>query len=241
MKEIISQINKSIKKYNLIKSGDKIAVGVSGGKDSLVLLTALAQYKKYSKIKFEIIAITVDQTNGKTDYMPLKNYCKTLGVKYYKENSKIFDIVFNIRKEKNPCSLCSKMRRGLLNSTAKKLGCNKVALAHNQDDLIETFLLSLIYESRLSTFKPITYLSKIGLTVIRPLIFTPEDIIKLKCKNMPIIENICPVNHKTKREEIKNVLKILEKINKKIKNQIFNAIISSERYNLFDNLLKNSD
>ncbi len=238
MKKIISAINNAIKKYSMIDDGDKIAVGLSGGKDSLVLLSALSQYQKHAKKKFSLIAITIDQTNGKTDFSPLKDFCKHLGVEYHIENSEIFDVVFEIRKEKNPCSLCAKMRRGILNSTAKKLGCNKVALAHHSDDLIETFFLSLFYEARLSTFLPVTYLSNTNITAIRPLIFATEESIKNASINMPIIKNICPVNHKTKREEIKLFLSNLEEKNPKIKEQILNAIISPERYNLFDKLLK---
>lgn len=238
MKKIISAINNAIKKYSMIDDGDKIAVGLSGGKDSLVLLSALSQYQKHAKKKFSLIAITIDQTNGKTDFSPLKDFCKDLGVEYHIENSEIFDVVFEIRKEKNPCSLCAKMRRGILNSTAKKLGCNKVALAHHSDDLIETFFLSLFYEARLSTFLPVTYLSNTNITAIRPLIFATEESIKNASINMPIIKNICPVNHKTKREEIKLFLSNLEEKNPKIKEQILNAIISPERYNLFDKLLK---
>ena len=144
MKKIIGEISRACKKYSLIEDGDKIAVGLSGGKDSLVLLYALSEYQKHSKEKFQLIAITIDQTNGQTNLQPLLDFCKKIGVELTIVPSQIFDVVFNIRKEKNPCSLCAKMRRGALNGEAKKLGCNKVALAHHCDDLIETFFLSLI-------------------------------------------------------------------------------------------------
>ena len=202
MKKIIGEISRACKKYSLIEDGDKIAVGLSGGKDSLVLLYALSEYQKHSKEKFQLIAITIDQTNGQTNLQPLLDFCKKIGVELTIVPSQIFDVVFNIRKEKNPCSLCAKMRRGALNGEAKKLGCNKVALAHHCDDLIETFFLSLIYEGRLSTFKPKTYLSNVDITAIRPLIFTSEKSIINSSKNLPIIKNICPANHKTKGKKL---------------------------------------
>lgn len=234
MKKIIGEISRACKKYSLIEDGDKIAVGLSGGKDSLVLLYALSEYQKHSKEKFQLIAITIDQTNGQTNFQPLLDFCKKIGIELTIVSSQIFDVVFNVRKEKNPCSLCAKMRRGALNGEAKKLGCNKVALAHHCDDLIETFFLSLIYEGRLSTFKPKTYLSNVDITAIRPLIFTSEKSIINSSKNLPIIKNICPANHKTKREEIKLFLQETEKKFPKFKEKALNAIISSERYNLFD-------
>ena len=234
MKKIIGEISRACKKYSLIEDGDKIAVGLSGGKDSLVLLYALSEYQKHSKEKFQLIAITIDQTNGQTNLQPLLDFCKKIGVELTIVPSQIFDVVFNIRKEKNTCSLCAKMRRGALNGEAKKLGCNKVALAHHCDDLIETFFLSLIYEGRLSTFKPKTYLSNVDITAIRPLIFTSEKSIINSSKNLPIIKNICPANHKTKREEIKLFLQETEEKFPKLKEKTLNAIISSERYNLFD-------
>lgn len=234
MKKIIGEISRACKKYSLIEDGDKIAVGLSGGKDSLVLLYALSEYQKHSKEKFQLIAITIDQTNGQTNFQPLLDFCKKIGVELTIVPSQIFDVVFNVRKEKNPCSLCAKMRRGALNGEAKKLGCNKVALAHHCDDLIETFFLSLIYEGRLSTFKPKTYLSNVDITAIRPLIFTSEKCIINSSKNLPIIKNICPANHKTKREEIKLFLQETEEKFPKFKEKTLKAIISSERYNLFD-------
>ncbi|MGN0748763.1 MAG: ATP-binding protein [Christensenellales bacterium] len=240
MRKILSQLRSAIEKYNLIEDGDKIAVGLSGGKDSLVLLSALSNYRIFSPVKFDLIAITVDQTNGETDFSCLSNFCEKLNVEFYVEKTEIFNIVFNERKEKNPCSLCAKLRRGILNSTAKKLGCNKVALAHHKDDLLETFFLSLFYEGRLSTFSPKTYLSNVDITAIRPLVFTDEKTIISASKDLPIVKNICPANHKTKREDMKNFLADLEKKMPNVKNQIFNAITSPERYNLFDKFLKNN-
>ncbi len=237
MQHILSKMRKAIETYDLIEEGDKVAVGVSGGKDSLVLLSALARFQKFSSKKFELIAISIDQTNGETNFAPLENFCKDLGVKLHIIKTDIFDVVFNIRKESNPCSLCAKLRRGNLNSAAKNLGCNKVALAHHSDDLIETFFLSLFYEGRLNTFMPKTYLSNTDITSIRPLIFVDEEAIIEVSKTYPIIKNICPANHHTKREEIKLFLADLERKMPDVKKQILNAIINPERYNLFDKII----
>lgn len=237
MQKIINSMHKAIQQFNLIEEGDRVAVGLSGGKDSLVLLSALASYRRFSPAKFDVVAITVDQTNGQTNFEPLVEFCKQINVEFHVVKTEIFDIVFNIRKEKNPCSLCAKLRRGTLNSSAKNLGCNKVALAHHADDLVETFFLSMFYEGRLSTFSPKTFLSNVNLTAIRPLIYVDEKSIINEAKNLPIITNICPANHKTKREEIKQFLADLEAKKPKIKGLILRAITSPERYNLFDKFL----
>ena len=229
MSKILSQTVKAIRKYNMIENGDKVAVGISGGKDSLALLQVLSEYKKFNGVDFELIAITIDQTGGKTDFSPVKEMCEKLGVEYHLIPSDIFDPVFHVRKEKNPCSLCAKLRRGYLNSEAKKLGCNKVALAHHVDDYIETFFLSLFYEGRLNSFSPVTYLSNTDITAIRPLVFVEENDIVAFSKNLPIIKNICPANHKTKREEIKNFIKKLDIDFPSSKKQIKNALLNNEK------------
>lgn len=234
MQRILSAMRKAIEEFDLINEGDKIAVGLSGGKDSLILVSALAMFRRFSPKNFDLVAITIDQTNGETNFQPLVEFCKQIDVEFHVVKTEIFDVVFNIRKEKNPCSLCAKLRRGNLNSFAKSLGCNKIALAHHSDDLIETFFLSLFFEGRLSTFAPKTYLSNTDITAIRPLILVDEKSIINASKNMPIVKNICPANHKTKREEIKLFLANLEAKKPRIKSQILNAIISPERYNLFD-------
>ena len=233
MRKILSLMRKICEEENLILKGDKIAVGLSGGKDSLALLKTLNEYRKFIFPYFDLIAITVDLTSGKTDFSPLKRYCENLGVEYEIVPSNVFEIVFDIRKEKNPCSLCANLRRGILNSKAKELGCNKVALGHHRDDLIETFILSLFFEGRLSTFKPKTYLSKTDLTVIRPLLYVEEKSIINISKDLPIVHNICPVDKKTERERAKTVLEYLEKNYPDCKEKLFSAIIHKERYNLF--------
>lgn len=234
MQKILSLLRKACSEYNLIENGDKICVGVSGGKDSLTLLKALDLYQKFSKEKFDLCAVAVDLSGGKNDYSKIEDFCKEIGVDFTKVNSDVFEVVFEKRKEKNPCSLCANMRRGILNSTAKSLGCNKVALGHHKDDFIETFLMSLFYEGRMSTFKPKSYLSRIDLTAIRPLIYCDEDDIKRVSSNFPVLKNLCPVDKYTKREETKNILKELDHNFNGSKEKIFSALIHKERYNLLD-------
>lgn len=236
MRKILSLIRKLCSEQNLIEEGDKIAVGISGGKDSLVLLTALKKLQSFYDKKFEIMGISIDLSNGKMDFTEVENYCRKLNIPYHKEVSNVFEIIFEIRKEKNPCSLCANMRRGLLNATAKKLGCNKVALGHHLDDLIETFILSLFFEGRLSTFLPKTYLSRVDITAIRPMLLVSEDEIINNSKNLPVVKNTCPADKHTKREEAKEILKELDKKYPDSKQKILTAITHPERYNLWKNI-----
>lgn len=236
MQKILGGLRKACQTYELIEDGDKIAVGLSGGKDSLTLLAALKRYQSFSEKKFALIAISIDLSGGKSDYSEIAKFCENLGVEFYLERSNVFEIIFDIRKEKNPCSLCANMRRGLVNSKAKELGCNKLALGHHKDDLIETFIISLFFEGRLSTFKPKSYLSRIGITVIRPLIFCSEDEIIKVSKDYPVLKNLCPADKHTQRENAKQILAGFEKSYPLCKEKIFNALIHSERYNLFDKI-----
>lgn len=234
LQKLLSKFRKCVEQYNLIEENDKIAVGLSGGKDSLVLLTLLAAFQRFSPKKYELVAISVDLFNGKSDYSKITKYCESLGVKYHVINSQIYDIVFTERKEKNPCSLCAKLRRGILNNYAKELGCNKVALGHTKDDLIETFFLSLFYEGRLSTFAPLTHLTNLDIFVIRPMLFISEHETINESKTMPVFFNCCPANHKTQREYIKNLLKDIKTDIPIAIDRTFRAIISPESYNLYD-------
>lgn len=234
MQKVLSFLRRAVDEYKLIEDGDKIAVGVSGGKDSLVLLKGLANYSIFSKEKFSIVAITIDMFGGKSDFSEIEKMCLDLGVEYHKVPSDIYQIVFEERKESNPCSLCAKLRRGMLNTTAIKLGCNKLALGHSADDVVHTFLLSLFYEGRLSTFLPKLYMDRTGMTVIRPLILTDEKYIKAVAKTLPVKKSDCPVDKLTKREYTKDVLKMIGKDVPEIKDRIFGAITHPERYNLFD-------
>lgn len=234
MRKILSLMRKLIEQYNLIENGDKIAVGVSGGKDSLTLLSALKEYQKYINPNFQIEAIAVDLSNGKMDYSSIEKYCQTLQVPFHLINSNVFEIIFEIRKQKNPCSLCANMRRGLLNTAAKNLGCNKVALGHHADDLVETFLMAMFFEGRLYGLQPKSYLSKTKLTVIRPMLLIEENEIKKASKNMPVIKNLCPQDHFSQRENAKKILQKLNENYPNSKNKILNAIINSKRYNLWN-------
>ena len=234
MQKILGGLRKACEQFNLIEDGDKICVGISGGKDSLTLLSALARYQKFSPQKFSLVAVAIDLSGGKHDYSHIEKFCKGLNVPFDKVNSNVFEVVFEIRKEKNPCSLCANMRRGLLNSRAKALGCNKVALGHHKDDMIETFLISLFFEGRLSTFKPKSYLSNTDLFVIRPLIFCSEEEIKRVSEGYPILKNTCPADKHTERERAKNVLENFEKLYPNCKEKLFTALVHTERYNLLD-------
>lgn len=241
--KMLSYLRKGITKYNMIKDGDKIAVGVSGGKDSVTLLKLLAEYKRFSPERFELLAITVDLNfeNSPTDYTPIKELCDSLGVEYIIEKTEIGKIVFDVRKETNPCALCSKMRKGALNNLAKEKGCNKVALGHHADDMTDTMLLSLFYEGRLSTFAPKSYLDKIDLTLIRPMIMTREMDVIAYSKTLPVVKSCCPANKQTKREYVKNLVSEVAKEIPNVRDMLFTALIHPERYNLFDKFEKQID
>lgn len=236
MQKVLSTMRKAIEKYRLIQDGDKIAVGVSGGKDSLVLLKALSDFKKFGLYEFDIVAVTIDIYSGEVDYSNLKKFCDEINVELYIEKTDIKHIVFDIRKESNPCSLCAKMRRGALNSVCNRLGCNKLALAHHLQDVVTTFFMSLFYEGRLSTMLPISYMSKTNIILIRPLYLTEESRIIHASKDMPILKSKCPANDNSKRKEIKELVARLEKEIPLSKKRIEHAILSSESYNLLDKL-----
>ena len=241
--QMLSRLRRGISEYQLIRDGDKIAVGVSGGKDSVTLLKLLAEYQKFSPEKFELIAITVDlKFKGEpTDFSPIQKLCDELGVKYYIESTDIGQIVFDLRKESNPCALCSKMRKGALYSKVKELGFNKIAIGHHSDDLLDTFMLSLFYEGRLNTFAPKSYLDKSDLTLIRPMIMVRESEVTSYAKNLPIVDSCCPANKQTKREYVKNVISEVATEVKNVREMMFTALTHPERYNLFDKFEKQID
>ena len=239
MQKVLSSMRKAIQKYDLIQDGDRIAVGVSGGKDSLVLLKALSDFKKFKLYDFEIFAVTIDIYSGEISYDKLEKFCNEINVPLIIEKTDIKHIVFDIRKEKNPCSLCAKMRRGALNSVCKKLNCNKLALAHHLQDVVTTFFISLLYEGRLSTMLPKSYMSRTGITLIRPLYLTHEKKIINCSKNYPILKSQCPANDNSKRKEITDFIKQLDKQFPLSKKRIETAILSDESYNLLDKLGKN--
>ena len=228
MQRILGYLRKAIQDYNMIQDGDRIAVGVSGGKDSLVLLKGLVLLKRFIGIDYDVVAVTLDPCFGgvETDYTYVSQLCEELGIEYILKRTNIGQIVFDIRKETHPCSLCAKMRRGALHETAKELNCNKLALGHNQDDVVETFMMNLFVEGRIFVFAPVSYLSRRDLTVIRPLALAPEKEIRTAANRngLNIVKSKCPVDGHTKREETKLALSEQEKLDKGFKERIFGAI-----------------
>lgn len=225
LKRLLSYTRKAVDDYHLIDPGDKIAIGISGGKDSLTLLYALNGLRRFYPNPFEIIAVSVD-LGFPIDLGPIRQLCEDLDVEYHVVSTDIARIVFQERQEGNPCSLCAKMRKGALNESVKKFGCNKVAYAHHKDDVVETLLLSMIFEGRFHTFKPLTYLDRMQLHVIRPLLYVEEaDIIGFKNKmDLPVVKNPCPADGYTKREYAKELLRSMNKDHPGTKERLFTAI-----------------
>lgn len=208
MQKILGYVRRAIEHYNMIEEGDKIAVGLSGGKDSITLLMALKSLQRFYPKHFDLIAISVNPGFEFFNSEFLKNTCEKIGVPYIEAKSDIKEIVFDIRKEKNPCSLCANLRRGILNSVAVQQGCNKLALGHNEDDVLETFFLNLLYAGNLSIFAPISYMDRSEITLIRPLIYAPEKDIRnfIKKNNIKVMPKTCPMDGVSKREYMKNLL-----------------------------------
>ena len=214
LQQVLSYVRKAVDDYHMIEEGDKIAVGISGGKDSLTLLYALHALRRFYPKHFDIHAVTVDLGFGNLDLSRIEAICsQELQIPYTIVKTDIANIIFEQRKESNPCSLCAKMRKGALNEAIKKEGCNKVAYAHHKDDVVETMLMSLIYEGRFHTFSPVTYLDRMDLTVIRPLMYMNEaDVIGFVNKNqVPVVKSPCPADGYTKREYVKQLLKKLNR------------------------------
>lgn len=221
-------MRKAIQEFDLIQNGDKIAVGVSGGKDSLVLLKGLVMLKRFIGIDYEVVAITLDPRFGGTDgdYSSVDEMCKEMGVEYILKRTHIGEIVFDVRQETNPCSLCARMRRGALHDAAKEAGCNKIALGHNYEDVVETFIMNLFNEGRLGCFAPKSYLSRKDITMIRPLVFAPEkDIRSAANRNeLKIVKSKCPADGHTSREKTKQFLAERDKADKGFSDRIFGAM-----------------
>lgn len=226
LQQLLSYTRKAVDEYQMIQPRDKIAVGISGGKDSLTLLYALHGLRRFYPNHFDLQAITVSLGYENFDLSAIRALCRQLDVPYTVVDSEIARIIFDERKEENPCSLCAKMRKGAFNQEAKRLGCNKVAYAHHKDDIVETMLLSLIFEGRFHSFSPRTYLDRMDLTVIRPMMYVNEaDVIGFQHKyQLPVVKNPCPADGHTKREEAKDLLRQLNLQYPGVKNRMFTAI-----------------
>ena len=227
LQQVMSLTRKAIDDYHMIDEGDKIAVGISGGKDSLTLLHALNGLKRFYPNKFELVAITVDLGFKNIDFARIKAMVEEMGLSYHIVSTDISQIIFEDRKESNPCSLCAKMRKGALNQLAKELGCNKIAYAHHKDDVVETMLMSFIYEGRIHTFSPITYLDRMDITLIRPLIYVNEaDVVGFKnLYDLPVQKNPCPADGYTKREYAKDLIKQINEDSPGVADRLFHAVI----------------
>ena len=230
MQKLIGLVRRCVEDYRMIEAGDRIGVGVSGGKDSLALLVFLAELRKYNHNPFQVEAITIDMGLG-MDYSGIEQLCKELDVPFHLVKTEIGPIIFDHRKEKNPCSMCAKMRRGALNNAILENGMNKLALGHHYDDAVETFMMSLIYEGRISCFQPVTDLDRTGIIQIRPMLYIHEKTIDsfVKRQELPVLTNRCPVDKTTKRTEVKSLVYELSKTYPDLKERIFGAM---QRYPL---------
>lgn len=230
MKRITSYVRKAIEDYDMIEAGDRVAVGVSGGKDSLILLGALAGLSRYYPKKFSVVALTLDM-GYRADYTAIRQYCESLGVEHIVKYTNIKEVVFDERKESNPCSLCAKLRRGALNDFAIENGCRRVALGHHNDDVLETFFLSMVYEGRLSCFSPVTYLDRTDLYQIRPMIYVRERDIRgaVRRLDIPVLHNPCPADGYTKRQYMKELITQIDReTTQGFKTRLFTAIKNSK-------------
>ena len=236
MKKVLGCIRRACEDFHLIEDGDIVAVGVSGGKDSLLLLYALSLYRKFAPQRFEVKGLTLTMGLEPFDTSKVAALCEKLGEEYMVRPTEIGRIIFEERHETNPCSLCAKMRRGALNDLAKECGCNKVALGHHRDDALETLLLCLLHEGRIHTFHPKSYLSKADLTVIRPMVYLPEKHIIHVAREMqlPIIPSPCPANGATEREEMKYLLDSLCKLYPNAREMMLSALQNEAQYGLWN-------
>ena len=236
MKEILGCIRRADQDFGMIKAGDKVAVGVSGGKGSLLLLYAMALYRKFCPNPFELEALTLTMGMEPFDVSGIRELCERLEVPYIVRETEIGKVIFEERKEKNPCSLCSKMRRGALNELCVERGVNKLALGHHRDDAEETLLMSLFYEGRFHTFQPVTYLSRTGITQIRPMLYISEKNIihQARVLNLPVVKSPCPADGYTKRQDMKELLDYICRKIPNARDQMLSALRNKEQYGLWD-------
>lgn len=228
MQKLMSRMRAAMEKYDMIQDGDKIAVGLSGGKDSVALLAALAEMRRFYPRKYEIVAITADMRfNGEdADFSELENLCRRLDVQYVIKRTELADIIFNIRKETNPCSLCAKMRRGILHDIAIENGCNKVALGHHMDDAVETFFMNLLKGGTVGSFCPVTYLSRKDIYVIRPMVLATESLVAgaVKHCNLPVVKSKCPMDKTSERQKTKELVASLNKEYPQLREKVIGAM-----------------
>ncbi len=228
LRSVLGLTRHTIEKYNMIEAGDRIAVGVSGGKDSVLLLVTLAKLRQFHTVPFSITAITLDPffNDQKGDYSAISALCERLDVPYILKPTNIGDVVFKLREEKNPCSLCARIRRGILHNAAIEAGCNRLALGHHFDDAVETFFLNLFHEGRIGCFSPVTYLSRKNLHLIRPFALLSESEIQEEIQRLqlPVVKSKCPVDGKTERTKVKELLATLTSNQKDIKQQVMGAM-----------------
>ena len=232
MQHILGQVRRCVEDYHMIEAGDKVAVGVSGGKDSLLTLTALARLRDFYPISFQLEAITLETGTPGMSFDAVAELCRELEVPYTRIHVPVSQIVFEERKEKNPCSLCAKLRRGSLNTALTERGIHKIALGHHYDDAIETLLMNLLFEGRIGCFQPVTYLDRTGITQIRPLLYCREDDIRRTVERLrlPVVHNPCPANGSTRRQEVKDLIHQLEGRYPDIKQKLFGSL---QRYPLY--------
>ena len=232
MQEILGLVRRCVEDYDMIQSGDTVAVGVSGGKDSLLTLTALARLSRFYPKPFRVVAMTVEAGTPGMSFDGVADYCRALGVEYIRVNVPIYEVVFLERREKNPCSLCAKLRRGALSTAMNEHGIRKIALGHHYDDAIETLLMNLLFEGRIGCFQPVTYLDRSGITQIRPLLYCREDEVcrVVERLHLPVVHNPCPANGYSRRQEVKELIASLETRYPDIKQKLFGSM---QRYPLY--------
>ena len=232
MQHILGLVRRCVEDYNMIEAGETVAVGVSGGKDSLLTLTALARLRAFYPLPFQVEAITLETGMPGMDFTPVTDYCRELDVPYIRIEVPVYDIVFRERQEKNPCSLCAKLRRGSLHTALTERGIHKIALGHHYDDAVETLLMNLLFEGRIGCFQPVTYLDRTGITQIRPLLYCKEeDIRRMAVKlRLPVVKNTCPMDGHSRRQEVKELIAGLEGRYPDLKKKLFGAV---QRYPLY--------
>ena len=238
MKRVLGSIRRADERYRMIEDGDRVCIGVSGGKDSLLLMEAMKLYQRFCYTRFDVCAVMLDLGLRQQDTSAIEAYAARIGMDFTVIHTDIGKVVFEYRQERSPCALCAKLRRGALNTAAVERGCNKVALGHNREDVLETLFMSMLYEGRINTFAPVTHLSRRNVTVIRPLIFLPEKyaLSVARQRELPILPPNCDIAGQTKREEARQLLQHLATLVPDIEQKLLHALIHTETYGLWDRM-----